>query len=668
MAKVEEIKNQTGFDVIIFNEGREVLCLDLSVVKEVIEVDHIKPFPLASKKIEGIINLRDEIVPVINTKLALNLTDNSSTQTIGKSKILVIEHPIEKFGLLVDSIQEILPVEDKLFTDVPDSVQTEINIMFIEQIGMFRNRPLIFLDIDSLIENLFISLPASMRVKSKTKRSSDKEQYIERVERGESRPKDLSISLTDAQSDALKELANIAAGNAITALGDLLKSKKKIDLFVSNVDVMNIADVPDVLGGPDKLVFAVKSEIVKEILAVNYLIFPLDGLAEILFQVAEIDLRKKKIESLGDLSAEERSAIEEIGNILSAHYISAIGDFLGIRLYKETPQLGFDVMGALVDSFLVEQSQYLSEMVCLHTSLKMESMKVDGAFLFLPQKASIKKLMDNLTVDNMVDRLNNKKRPQSTSTKITTETPKVAKSAQAPQKKVVETETPAKSTPKPAKKASKKATGEKVEFTEADLDIFSELGNIGAGHASNALSQMINKKVMIDVPVVSLVAIDKLRPMFDKIGDTVTGTFSLVTKNVDANIVIMFSVQSIENILQIILDLPKPKKLKTITDVSENEQSAIQELNSILIGHYVSALSNFLHVPIDPPKHHFFFEKVDTFFTNLEKDSEKDVVSVIIETKMNVVGTEPIIGYFLMIPAAQNLKEILKRIQEIWEK
>ncbi|OLS16173.1 MAG: chemotaxis protein CheY, partial [Promethearchaeota archaeon CR_4] len=351
---------------------------------------------------------------------------------------------------------------------------------------------------------------------------------------------------------------------------------------------------------------------------------------------------------------------------VSAHYISAIGDFLGISLYKETPQLGFDLAGALVDSFLVEQSQYLSELVCLHTSLKMESMKVNGAFLFLPQKASIKKLMDHLTVENLVDRLNNKKKPQSTATKTTVGTPKVVKPVPTPAKMVVETVTPIK--PVPAKKAAKKATAEKLDFSPADLDIFSELGNIGAGHASNALSQMINKKVMIDVPIVNLATLDKIRPMFQKIGDTVTGTFSLVTKNVDANIVLMFSVQSIENILQIILDLPKPKKLKTATDVTENEQSAIQELNSILIGHYISALSNFLRVPIDPPKHHFFFEKTDAFFTNLERDSEKDVVSVIIETKMNVVGTEPIIGYFIMIPTAQNLKDILKRIQDIWEK
>ncbi len=440
MTENEEINRQETSDIIIFNEGREVLGLDLSIVKEVIEVDHVKPFPLASKKIEGVINLRDEIVPIVNTKTALNLSDNG-LRTVGKSKILIIEHPLEKIGLLVDAVQEILPITDDLFVDVPDSVQTEIDLKYIEQVGVFRNRPLIFLDIDSFIENLFISLPEAFRAKSKTQRSVDRDQYV--------------------------------------------KLGEKAELRATPVQV---------------------------------------------------------------------------------------------------------------------------------------------------PPAAIK----------------------SAKTVVTPAAPA----------------TPAKSTAKAAtpRKPAKKGTPEKMEFSESDLDIFSELGNIGAGHASNALSQMINKKVMIDVPLVSLTTMDKLRGMFGKIGDMVTGTFSLVTKNVDANIVLMFSVQSIENILQIILDLPKPKKLKSANDVAENEQSAIQELNSILIGNYVAALSNFLRVSIDPPKHHFFFEKTETFLANLEKESEKDVVTVIIETKMNVVGTEPIIGYFLMIPSAQNLKDILKRIQEIWEK
>ncbi len=446
MEKNSEMRSQKVFDAIIFNEGRETLGLDLAVVKEVIEIDHIKPFPLTSKKIEGIITLRDEVLPIINTKIALNVTDNGK-QSISKSKIVIIEHPLEKFGLLVDTIQEIMPIEDKLFSDVPDTIQTEIDLKFIEQIGMFRKKPLILLDIDSIIENLFISLPASIRSKSKTTESSDKE---------------------------------------------------------DNLD-------------------------------------------------------KKMNKQTNHQSKEGKTSIE-LPNF----------SMMDERTPKVTPATGTPVKSSL--------------------------------------KAS------------------------------------------------------------PVKKQVKKASSEKIEYTEADLDVFSELGNIGAGHASNALSQMINKKVMIDVPHVNLVTIDKIRPLLGKIGDMVTGSFSLVTKNMDANIVLVFSVQSIENILQIILELPKTKKLKTISDVSENEQSAIQELNSILIGHYVAALSNFLRVTIDPPKHHFFFEKTDAFFTNLEKDSEKDVISVIIETKMNVVGTEPIIGYFLMIPSAQNLKEILMRINEIWEK
>ena len=53
-------------DFIIFQIGSENLCLDLTIVQEVIEIEHIKPFPLATKRFQGIINLRGEIIPIIH--------------------------------------------------------------------------------------------------------------------------------------------------------------------------------------------------------------------------------------------------------------------------------------------------------------------------------------------------------------------------------------------------------------------------------------------------------------------------------------------------------------------------------------------------------------------------------------------------------------------------
>src|SRR5271157_209673 len=673
MIQTSEVQNHefSGFsDLIIFSIGKEIVCLDLSIVKEVIEIDHVKPFPLASERVGGIINLRGEVLPILNMKNALNIGGNSEEKKGAKKTILIIEHPFEKFGFLVDAILEIIPNEDQLFSNVPETVQTEIDVSFIKNIGQFKNTPLIFMDIDSILEKIFTQSPLALKTKtSARKKGGNVQTYIDQMERGK-KPSEFSVKLTETQHDALKELANIAAGNAITALSELLKIKKKIDLFVSNVEVVNLADIPDILGGPENVVFTYQSMISRDISATNYLIFPFDGLAEILYQTTEYDIRSKNVKAITDLNPDETSAIQEIGNIVTAHYTSAISDFLRINMYQEAPEIGFDMIGALIDSFLAEQSQYLSELVCLHTTIRIEALRVDGAFFFIPHKKSLNKLINALTVEN-VTKIHATATAANPGEKPVKPAKKVATKSKAGSKQKAKTAAKgsgAKPKPKSKSKSSLKISSKDVsKITKADLDIFSELGNIGAGNASNALSQMINKKVMIDVPNATLMKMDQVKATIEKIGTTITGTFSLVTQNVDANILLIFSVESMENLLQILVEIDSPPKIRSISDITENEQSAIMEINSILIGHFVSAMSNFLRVPIDPPKHNFFFETVDDFNKRLESQTEAEIVSVCIETKMDVIETSPIVGYFILIPAAQNLKAILKRIHEIWE-
>lgn len=674
--KTEDLVNLREINsYILFNVARERLCLNLSLVKEVIEVKHIKPFPRASRKFEGIHNLRGEIIPVLNLNETLGLQEYTGARTgeTAEIKVLVIEHPYEKFGMVVDQVYEIITLSEQILESVPDSVETEIPIDFIENVGAVDDQPVIFLDLHRIIEDIFVQAPIE---RPEYQGMSLQEDALELIEQGGTGgiPTSLSIDLTPAQQDALVELANIASGSSMTALSELLKTKKKIDLYVSEVEIVKIGDIPEIFGGAQNRAFMVKSEIKKSLQATNFLIFPYAGMAELLSQIADLSLKKEGIKELSDLGKDEQSAIEEIGNIISAHYISAISDFLNLKLYKEAPVLGFDMLGSLIDTFLVEQSQFLSELVCLHTQISVAKLEIEGAFLFVPHKASIKKFLKNLTVDHVVDAMGDKTKakPKKAGTKTAKKKATKKKSTKKKSSKKKTTKKKSVTIKSKKKKASKrkkppaKKQG-KLEFTEEDMDTFRELGNIGAGHAGNALSQMINKKVMLDIPETRLLSVSQIKDQFKKVGDYITGSFSTVKKSVDANILLMFPVEHMERLFQIVLELDKPKKLPRSGNLGESDQSVIMELSSILIGHYIAALSNFLHLPIDPPEHNYYFEKLENFFKKLEQGSQKDVISMVIETRMEVVGTDPILGYFVMIPNTLNLKKILARIKEIWE-
>lgn len=158
--------------------------------------------------------------------------------------------------------------------------------------------------------------------------------------------------LNEMQLDALREVGNIGAGNAATALSKVVG--KRVKMEVPLVKILPLKDVPDWLGGPEKEVLGV------------YLTMSGAANGHILFVMTIEDALKIMNILLGDLTPSReqvldmdeiaRSAMEEIGNILSSSYLSALADFTGLRLNHSVPALAIDMAGAIVDVVSVNLS------------------------------------------------------------------------------------------------------------------------------------------------------------------------------------------------------------------------------------------------------------------------------------------------------------------------
>lgn len=187
--------------------------------------------------------------------------------------------------------------------------------------------------------------------------------------------------------DVLKEIGNIGAGNAATALSTLLN--KKIDMRVPNVRVVSFDEMMDMAGGPDTVVAGVFLRIEGEAPGSMFFVLSLEQASRFIEQMIGDDDFSFEQPPYNDLAI---SALQELGNILSGSYLSALSDFTKLDLYPSVPGLSIDMVGAIISFGLIELSQVSDYAIVIDTALDEEELSttesVNGHFFLLPDPDS----------------------------------------------------------------------------------------------------------------------------------------------------------------------------------------------------------------------------------------------------------------------------------------
>jgi Chemotaxis signal transduction protein len=113
--------------VVSFLLGEEKFALDIMSVDSIVEMGKIVKIPESADYVEGIMNLRGNVIPIINLKkkFKMKITDRAPS-----SKIVVINLDDRKIGLLVDQVHEVLTITDKQIEQPPaDLGKTKTNIV-----------------------------------------------------------------------------------------------------------------------------------------------------------------------------------------------------------------------------------------------------------------------------------------------------------------------------------------------------------------------------------------------------------------------------------------------------------------------------------------------------------------------------------------------------------
>jgi chemotaxis protein CheC len=191
------------------------------------------------------------------------------------------------------------------------------------------------------------------------------------------------------QLDAIREVANIGAGHAATALSGM--TNRKIMITVPRVYVRPLEDACDLLGAPDTIVAAVLMHMMGDLTGRALVLFPQRAaytLCDILF--------RREMGTTAELGPMEQSGLKEAGNILASAYLNALSDFMGMMLVPSVPSLVIDLSGAVLTSAQLNFGHNRDYAFCVETSFRIDGTNesLGGHFLLLPDLASLRSIFD----------------------------------------------------------------------------------------------------------------------------------------------------------------------------------------------------------------------------------------------------------------------------------
>lgn len=197
-----------------------------------------------------------------------------------------------------------------------------------------------------------------------------------------------------------------------------------------------------------------------------------------------------------------------------------------------------------------------------------------------------------------------------------------------------------------------------TELTDFQKSALQEMGNIGAGHAAIALSQLLGKKIMIAVPRVRLASISDFIQDIGSKGSLVMGVHLKVLGEAQGGIILVFLRESALSLVDILMN----QKIGTTKILGEIEESALKETGSILSGSYLNTLSELLEITLIPSVPKIAFDKVEVVVESIfAKMLEEANIILGIETEF-VEAASRIKGHFLFMPDTQGVEFLLKKL------
>jgi len=204
--------------------------------------------------------------------------------------------------------------------------------------------------------------------------------------------------LSAEQVDFLTEMMNIGAGNAATALTQVLQCR--VDIVVPRVLVITDAQELSILTSPSLPVVCARMGMVGDVSGGLFLIVP-EEQKEDLIRLAEQAMTGTGHSLRAGLTNQESddlklSVIAEIGNIVAGVYLTAVHDFCKLNIYHTVPTVATDMVQALLDESLVRLSRQVQHIIVVENEFMVKEKLIKTFLVMIPSVESVNILVNSI--------------------------------------------------------------------------------------------------------------------------------------------------------------------------------------------------------------------------------------------------------------------------------
>ncbi len=201
---------------------------------------------------------------------------------------------------------------------------------------------------------------------------------------------DLS-NIDSVQYDVLKEIGNIGAGNATTALAKMLNSK--IDMRVPKVQLVGFSDIASIIGSEEEVMAGIMLLLDGDIQGMMLFLLDIEsakGLVNVL-----MGKKNDEVTSEPEFDPMELSALNEIGNIITGAYLSALSDLTRLTISSSVPSLQIDMAASILSVPAIEFSKLGDKVLFIETQFDTKA-SVNGYIVLIPELDSYDTILSSL--------------------------------------------------------------------------------------------------------------------------------------------------------------------------------------------------------------------------------------------------------------------------------
>ncbi len=201
------------------------------------------------------------------------------------------------------------------------------------------------------------------------------------------------FSLEDVNSmyvDVLREIGNIGAGNATTAIANMLGLR--IDMDVPNVQLLEVSKLGSAICDEDETIVGIFLEVQNDIEGSMMFLVKMDTAHYLVNSLMMRDQSYKEPFDEMDLSA-----MKEIGNIIAGAYLSALSSMTNLVILPSVPYIAVDMAASILSVPAIQFGQFGDNALLIETQFEAD-VEINGYFILMPEEDSYDKILSSLGI------------------------------------------------------------------------------------------------------------------------------------------------------------------------------------------------------------------------------------------------------------------------------